>query len=219
MKILEELEVTLTFDDMAKRVRHHLPKGNDDRSPGAHLSGILKYLAVEGGIMKDLGDTASEALDPKDKQYPLIMALGIAWEEFCVGLYPEIAWQPGEQERDGVFGTPDGISDIESIDTNMMGSTRDYDEPIDIGQIEEFKYTTKKLQSVTNIWWYIRQGMGYCAMMGVNHIRYHICFARGDYAARQFPVYMRSLVYFSDEEIEKFWSTIVKYKDRCVKEK
>lgn len=201
MHILEQTKVQLTAEDLRGRRRHQAIKDMEVRSSGVHLSGVLKVVAETSGLLK-----GTSAPTDFENDYPTIMALGVAWEEFAISFYPDSVWQPGEMERDGIFGTPDGLSQ----------------QPVDL--FEEFKFTTKKLQPIENCWWYLRQGMGYCALsrsngLNINHVRYHICWAHGDYQREHFPIYTRTLVQFEDVEIEKFWRNVVlKNKDKAKSE-
>jgi hypothetical protein len=102
-KLLAETEIPIRWTDVDGRV----PKdkiGSEIRSSGVHLSGIIRYC-----LDLDKGDRDPDFM-------PLCMALGLAWEAWAVGLFPNVVWQPGEEELDGVFGTPDGLSVLEVHD-------------------------------------------------------------------------------------------------------
>lgn len=207
MIVLDTSEMKLTAQDLRLRVRHQIPKGGE-RTPGVHLSGVLDYIAEASGLFKNAKGQPGQDFE---ENYPTIMAMGVAWEEFAASLYPEMAWQPGEWSRDEIYGTPDGLSIIQSHHVATRTST---DTPL----IEEFKFTTKKLQPVESCWKYVRQGMGYCAMSGFRHVRYHVCWVHGDYQGGHWPVYTRTLLEFTDDEIEKFWRVVVKNKEKARRE-
>src|ERR1043166_5112485 len=125
-KLLEETEIRLELADLARMTPLHKPTRNGvvvepARSEGVHLSDILRYIAVKSHMLKPG--------EPLEDEYPLRMALGLAWEWFCFALYPSVCHQPGEIEVDRVFMSPDGFAD-------------------DIGpQIEEAKATWAKTRS------------------------------------------------------------------------
>ena len=187
MKILEETEVALEFADLNRRspiARPITKRGNlhePKRTKGIHLSGILRYVVIESGMLKVLSAMDEEAL-------PLRMALGLAWEEFAVSLYPEVHWQPGEAVEQQIVMTCDGHSQ------------RD-DELV----IEEFKLTWKKRKDaesfVRDEWHWLQQGRGYCWGYGARLVRWHVCYVMGDYRGSG-PVYMRYLIQFDDRDLE-----------------
>jgi hypothetical protein len=128
-----------------------------------------------------------------DRHYPLLPALGVSWEEFRAGCYSEeeLDWQPVELERDGIFGTPDGIW---------------LPEPA----WWECKYTTKKLKPITDCYMYVKQGLSYCAMSGLNRVLYDILWALGDYTRPYKPACTLTLVEFTELEKETWWRIIRK---------
>lgn len=204
-KLLEEVEVKLEWDD----VRTFRTRPKLDRSPGIHLSGILRYVAIEMDMLKT-GMVDKEDLEDPDIK-PLRMALGEAWEEYCVSLYKNIRWQPGELYRNEVVGSPDGFEN-----DWKLGAI-----------IHEFKFTyksankDKKPRDILKDWMWISQAKGYCAMHGSDPrlTEFHVCYAAGNYTYPLSPIYKRYLIEFSREEIEKFWTNIVlKYKDKAIPE-
>lgn len=210
MEVLEHVIISLTADDLRRRVLIDRTKLNAPRSSGVHLSGVLKYLAYSpGGALAD-GKAKSEPCD-YEETYPTIMACGVMWEEFCVSLYPQIEWQPGQRERDGITGTPDGLNF--KVDYFPSSHFRE-----DVPMIEEFKFTTKGMRSPEQVWWWQRQALGYCALTGLNHVRWHVNWAHGDYKKQRWPTYTRTLVRFEDAEIERWWSVVVRNKGKAEKE-
>lgn len=202
MEVLEHVIISLTADDLRRRVLIDRTKLNAPRSSGVHLSGVLKYLAYSpGGALAD-GKAKSEPCD-FEETYPTVCACGHMWEEMAVSLYPDMIWQPGQRELDGVTGTPDGIT---------------YN---DLGVLEEFKFTTKSMRSPEQVWWWQRQALGYCALTGLNHVRWHVLWAHGGYKGKRWehlPVYTRTLVRFEDAEIERWWQVVVRNKSKAEKE-
>jgi len=130
---------------------------------------------------------------------PVRMAVGMAWEEWAVGLWPKtFQWQPGECKRDGIIGSPDGKM------PRVGGGN---------WQLEEFKCTWKSLHKYRDIlaplnrlW--IWQMAGYCAMMGLTYARLHVMWVNGDYRPPS-PVYRTYLLRFTEQELEEFWRNVV----------
>lgn len=205
MEILEHVIINLTADDLRNRVVIDRTKMNAERSTGVHLSGVLQYLAyAPGGAVSSRN--AQGGKQDFEENYPMVMAMGHAWEEFAVSLYPDLIWQPGEVERDEIYGTPDGIT----------WGLRYKGEELDVN--EEFKFTTKSMKLPTEDWYFCRQGMSYCAMKGLNHVRWHVCWVHGDYKKQRWPIYTRTLVRFEDAEIERWWSVVRRNKEKAKSE-
>jgi hypothetical protein len=214
MKILENVVINLTAEDLRRRSTLDCSRRSAPRSSGIHLSGILRHLCYGPG-----GASPSKLVDPSnphnfEEDYPLITAMGHMWEEFAASLYPEMIWQPGEVSRDSIYGTPDGM-------TYALPFAGD-----ELMVNEEFKFTTKSVLSLTEsadrvlgIPMFKWQGMGFCAMKGLNHVRWHVCWAHGDYRQNRWPIYTRTLVEFTDTEIENLWTKmIVPNKEKAIPE-
>ena len=206
METLEHVVISLAAQDLRDRVLIDRTKQNAPRSPGVHLSGILKYLAYSpGGALAD-GKAQGEPSD-FEETYPTVVACGHMWEEFCVSLYPSLIWQPGPRERNGIIGTPDGL--------NFGLSFKD----LELDVLEEAKFTTKSMRTPdTWPWWWVRQGLGLCALHGLFHVRWHSLWAHGWYKGKRWehlPVYTRTLVEFSEREVEGWWKVLVKNKDKA----
>ena len=190
MKILSEQQTILTPVLMSNRT----PRERMDvsRSPGLHVQAINKALGVAAGKVTD-SDLASYPFEKfSDSLYPLLPALGVAWEEFRASLYSEseLLWQPCELERDGIYGTPDGF--------------------LDSGAIWECKLTTAKIKSVADCWMYLKQGLAYCAMSGRRRVVYDILWVLGDYSRPYQPIGTVTEVEFESREIEAWWKAVVR---------
>lgn len=152
------------------------------RTPGLHLSGLLRYIAVKSKITTFVEDAAEEDAIERG-HHPLRWFLGIAVEEALASLYPDMTWQPGEI-MSPVIMTPDGIS---------------YDEyPI----IEEFKARRYKRfksgkEMLSKKWAWAHQGMGECLGVGTPYVRWHV-FSMFEFPD---PSYIKYLIKFSDEEL------------------
>jgi hypothetical protein len=217
MEVLEHSVISLSADDLRRRVLIDRHKASAPRTSGVHLSGILKYLAYSpGGALDDPKKRQSEPSD-FEETYPTIVACGHMWEEFCVSLYPDMIWQPGEMSRDDIYGTADGIT----FDLEVLPKSSRAMRSIKIDCNEEFKFTTKGTRSPQDVWWWQRQALGYCAMNGVQYTRWHVLWAHGGYQGKRwehFPTYTRTLVGWTEEEIEKWWKVLVSNKGKATKE-
>ena len=201
-KLLEETEIRLELADLVRMTPLHKPTRNGvvvepARSEGVHLSDILRYIAVKSHMLKPG--------EPLENEYPLRMAVGLAWEWFCFALYPSVCHQPGEIEVDRVFMSPDGFAD-------------------DIGpQIEEAKATWLKtmngdalLEKALWLW----QGMGYAKALSARLVRWHVLYVNGDYNWHRGgePRYIRYLVEFSQAEIDSNWRMVLGSRDKAARE-
>lgn len=204
-KLLEETTIDLDRADLLSRSPIARPVSSRGRliepvrTKGIHLSGVLRYVAIESGLMKVAESIQEELL-------PLRMALGLAWEEFAVSLYPEIHWQPGEISPEGIAMTCDGHSYSED-----QGHFRLC--------LEEFKLTWKKVRTGDELlrdeWYWMQQGRGYCWGYDARLIHWHVCYVNGDYRGSG-PIYKRYLVELSDQDVESTRSLIFKNKDRAI---
>jgi len=198
VKVVEQVEVGIDWTDA--NLLHEHPYPTHKRSAGLHLTDILRQIAIQTGMLTD---------EEQADLMPLRMFLGMAWEQMCVRLYPEIWWQPGEVERDGVVGSPDGYSCTFQTDDDNEGV------------IEEWKYTAKSMRikggsagshkDVTTETLWMWQVMGYCAMHPCRPTlaRMHVCWTNGDYTYPLTPRYIRYLVRLEESEIENVWKMVV----------
>lgn len=204
MELLEQTEIQLEWPDANKLCVHPYP--THKRSLGIHLSDILRKIAVSTGQLRD---------EDREDEMPIRVFLGMCWEQMAARLYSDMVWQPGEVKRDGIAGSPDGFT-TQHCTMNPF-STEEW-------IIDEFKYTAKSLRvkgggpddlkDIRGEWLWMHQGMGYCNMHPdrPNKVRYHVCWAMGNYT---FPIkerYVRYLVQFSKNELEGNWKMVVKNK-------
>lgn len=193
MRILSHKIVDLTPERMSRRTfreRVELP-----RTKGVqHVQAINRYLAIAAGKLKEDPDSFP-AFGPN--LYPLLPALGVAWEDLWQSLFPEdqLIWQPGEFERDGIYGTPDGL---------MIGS----------GALAECKLNYKKHKPITEDWLYMRQGLAYCSLSYNTLVEFHVCWCLSNYNRPYTPLYDVTLVEFSKNEIDSWWQRMLAVKDK-----
>jgi hypothetical protein len=210
MQILEQIEVKLNWTDFNSLHVHPYP--THKRSNGIHVSDILRKVAIKTQVLK-----VSEI---EEEFAPLRVFLGLAWEQQCVRLYKDIAWQPGELHRDGIAGSPDGESQYYHNDTYEEDGSDDVPETL----IEEFKYTAKScripgsgpdtVRDITQDWLWRNQVLAYMAMHPVKPtlVRWHICFCNGNYTYPMTEKYIRYLVRATQQEIDNCWAMIKKNK-------
>ena len=211
MKLLEQVEVSLDWSD-ANLTSHPTPEYN--RSTGTHLMDVLRAIAIR---TKQLNVGSSD-----DDDMPLRVLVGMGWEWAAVRLYKDVWWQPGELELDGVYGTPDGLRDMNPPEVTEATGWR-------LNCVEEFKYTKKSLRTkgggpeqwknITREWLWMAQCMGYCSLvsgMGLGecfHARLHVLWANGNYdwaSGGAGEKYVRYLVRFEQRELEANWKMVTR---------
>ena len=150
-----------------------------------------------------------------EEEYPLLWALGCAWEEYCASFYPGMDYQPGGVALNGIHGTADGIS----LDPKY-GTV-----------VEEFKFTFKgersdlphrlaadsKLKKFSDEWMWQHQGRAYCKLYNAVVVRWHVCHVRGDYKSFG-PIYKRYTFEFSKKEVQQTWDMLKGNKELAVPE-
>lgn len=195
MKVISEERLVITPAMMAGR--SHRQKVDMPRTPGVHVQAINQRLGIAAGKLSDsdADDFPFEKMTPES--YPLMMALGVAWEEFRASCYSEdeMVWQPGELERDDIHGTPDGL-----LFDDRHGHAAHW----------ECKRTTKKVQPVTDMWMYIKQGLSYCAMSGLTRVMYDLLFVCGDYKRPYQPMGTVTLIEFTTAECDAWWKVVAR---------
>ena len=162
------------------------------RSPGVHVQAVNKALGIAAGKLEEFVDLEDSFTSTN---YPLLPALGVFWEEGRASQYSEddLLWQYSELERDGIYGTPDGL---------WLGG--------DETAIWEAKFTTAKIKSIDQCWMYCKQGLCYAAMSGFRRVLYEVCWMLGDYSRPYKPKGTSTLVEFSDLEVESWWAIVLK---------
>ena len=196
MRVLEQSEIKLDLDDLDTRTYH--ARKIEPRSSGLHLSAVIRAMLQASGKLKSYGD------DSLSEEFPLRMAVGMAWEDFAVTLYEEMIWQPGECCKDGIYASPDGISPVD-------GTTH----------LEEFKATWKSMHTRTDItqelgWMW--QLMGYCHMLKLTRARLHVLWVNGNYRGSG-PMYVRYTIQFTERELKSFWAQVLNNRENCTHEK
>lgn len=201
------------------------PTGSNPRSPGVHLSGLLRSMAVEYGFLDpkwvedlklvEVGGDGSlwwNALDP-DSQ--IRMAAGLAWEQWYLPLVEGVTHQPGEMLVEGIYMTHDG----QSLSTVMrqVGWKRSLRHTI---ACHEVKTTDKSINTVGDLnffnpknWLWLTQIACYCKGLETTLAFLHVLYWYGDYTRpfrKQLHIWRLE---FTEEEIETIWSRVRDYRD------
>lgn len=177
-------EITLVRDGMPDL----LPM--QGRSPGIHISQIIRYLCIRLGHFEDRGEEAWNQAQ---------LELGNAFEHAIVERYalndPDRYVRPGELERDKLFGSPDLLDIIEET-------------------VDELKCTwmssMKHDVEGEKFWRYWVQIKAYCYMMGWSVGRLHVLFVNGDYR-NSGPVYRVWRQEFTQQELWENWQMLLSH--------
>lgn len=222
------------------RVALTLPPSLHPRSEGVHLSGIIRCIATDAGILKPEWAEELSLVDTRiitDQTAIVRICMGLAWEEWYIHTQlPEVVDHPGEMQLDGVYMTPDG----EELITLILDRRKRYKQ-----KIHEVKLTYKSLNTVsvgnendkrqgvrwdtydgitidtaeyptgplTSQFMWLAQGKGYCKAAGTNLWALHVLFACGDYQYPLTPVAYRYDVEFTQKELDDNWQLMIDSRD------
>ena len=170
------------------------------RSAGIHVSDIIRDIsnrAIHKGQRKRFDD-----LNPAElRMMGTYVHLGFAWEDMIrtalVRMYRQDTSRfidPGEQELDGIYGTPDWFDTADWI-------------------LEEFKCTWKSSYQGLNgerFWEWLVQVKAYAWMMNVTKARLRVYFVNGDYRGSG-PSLATFLLEFTSEELMKNWEMLTSH--------
>ena len=145
-------------------------------------------------IYSDLEQTLFPKTSKADMTNQLWAEMGFLWECLLSKVFAEHCTErPGEVELDGVIGSPDGFDQTTGI-------------------LDEYKATWKSINNAhpSKVWKWMTQVKGYCKMLGVNTVRFHVFYVMGDYRGSG-PLYRAYLFSFTDQEIEENWSMLINH--------
>lgn len=192
-----------------------IPESKTFRTPGLHLSTIIRAMAIEGGLLKtelieELG--LVEAHTIVDPIAITRICMGLAWEEWYMpNQLKNVVDHPGELHLDGIYLTPDG----ESIDYVLTAKG-----PRHITVIHEVKCTYKSVRTVGDIytekelfrqWMWLAQLKAYCKAAKATIGYLHVLFVCGDYTYPIRPVPMVFRIEFEQAELDKNWDLLLEY--------
>ncbi len=157
-----------------------------DRSPGIHVSQIIRDLAFRLGH-----------LDKKWKDAPLDPARinpGFLFERALEMAFKDrLGVRIGEVMVDGIAHSLDGVL----VEDNLV-------------KVDEFKCTWKSMKNpIENQWLWITQLLSYCHALDTPYAVLRVLWVNGDYSYPLSPVYQRYDLKFTKKEIEKNWGMIL----------
>lgn len=186
------------------------------RSVGIHVSGIIRAIATERGILKPEWAEEISLADVRtitDQTAILRISIGLAWEEHYISTHLEelgVLDHPGELQVDGVYMT----HDAESLDdiTDVIITDRRRFEVI----VHEIKATYKSVNTVGGLtgqsnWMWIAQCLAYCKAVGTRFAKLHALFLCGDYTWPIKPKLKCWLIEFTQEEVDTNWDLLHSY--------
>lgn len=197
-----------------------LPPPRVPRSPGQHVSGIIRCLAGEAGILKPEYIEELSLVDYREITDPvavLRIRIGLAWEEHYIPSIPDVCDHPEELQVDGVYMTPDG----ESVSVIITLRPNEDDEwvPTSIGKyahyIHEVKATYKSINTVADLkgeWMWLAQIKSYCKARNTRFAMLHVLFICGDYKFPLRPQLILFRIEFTQQEIDDNWKLLTEYK-------
>ena len=185
-----------------------LPSPDVPRGKGVHASGIIRNIAIEMGILKDVEEfNLHDRVDNFDELAIIRMSIGLAWETYYINYvlcHDGVVKHPGEMTLDGVHMTPDG----ESVD-KIKGKS--------VLVIHEVKATYKSTRTVGDAskeWMYLTQLKCYCKAAKTRFGKLHILFLCGDYKFPIRPVARAWNIEFTQKELDDNWSLMTDYRDQ-----
>lgn len=193
-----EIPITLT-----------LPKA-EGRSAGIHVSGLIRAIATEQGILKPEWCEELSLSDVREITDPvavLRISLGLAWEAHYIPIMGNIVDHPGEMQLDGIYMTHDG----ESIDSVLSPKGRKT--VLIVDEVKATYKSTKTVGDMTGQWMWLTQCMAYCKALGTRFARLHVLFICGDYSYPISPLLKCWQIEFTQEEIDMRWELLRDYRD------
>jgi hypothetical protein len=179
--------------------------GAQARSPGVHLSNILKPIALSMGFWKPEAEDEEmcqvAGLEQFSMQSLKRMALGLAWEQWLGPQLTGVNFHFGEVSADGIIMTPDGFDFTD-------------------WHLHEFKVTWRSSRRpVEGEWYWLAQVKGYLKGMGPDpEGRYRaslwVYYVNGSYQGGPSPEFLRHDLEFESGEIEGNWRLVVNYLEK-----
>lgn len=185
-----------------------LPASKTERSKGVHVSGIIRCIATEHGILKPEWAEELSLVDARQITDPIAVlriSIGLAWEEWYIPTLQDVIDHPGEMEVDGIYMTHDGesVSVIVKLDRHA----------IVVHEVKATYKSTKTVGDLSNQWMWLAQIKAYCKGLNTRFARVHVLFLCGDYSYPIKPMLKVWEVEFSEEEIESNWDLLRDYRD------
>lgn len=208
-----------------------LPRNDQLRSKGIHVSSIIRCVATETGVLKpewceelDLLEVLPSSQERfNDPTVALRISLGLAWEEHYIPRIPDVIDHPGEMKVHGVYMTHDG----ESLDSIVMNYVKRWRLCI-----HEVKFTYKSLNTVGNPekdsydemvaklkaqWMWMAQLKAYCLGADTDYAKLHVLFANHNYVYPLAPSLYCYKIHFTQRELDDNWRMLSEYKTHRLK--
>lgn len=193
-------------------ISFQLPSGDAPRTPGVHISRVIRAIAGETGILKkeycedlSLVEVGPDGWwDGLDEFSKLRISLGLAWEEWYAKVLAEsmgVIFHPGECCVDGIYMTPDG----EALDMLLSFSG------LNIHEIKLTYKSTKTVGDLLSQWMWLAQVKAYCKAKGTRVAYVHVYFVCGDYSYPIRPQLKCWRVEFTEDEIDVSWELMTGY--------
>jgi hypothetical protein len=191
------------------------PAPSFPRSPGTHVSSVLRLIAQENGVLKrerveefgliDLQEKRNndEWWDTLPEDVQLKICMGLAWEDWYLQQLEDVLGHPGELKLDGIYLTHDG----ESLDVVMSTMLL-------VLCIHEVKLTYKSLNTIGGLytqWLWLAQTKAYCKARGTCVAYLHVLAVCGDYTWPMRPVLKVFRIVYTQAEIDENWDVILGY--------
>jgi hypothetical protein len=187
---------------------------SEGRSPGIHVSSIIRNIAMENGILQVNEVDELSLIEAHSITDPVALArigLGIGWERYYIPevltRYHNVDDHPPEAFLDGIYMSKDGesVSVIITVEGPRWAKV-----------IHEVKCTYKSINTVgdlTRQWMWLAQIKAYCKAANTRFAVLHVMFVCGDYTYPIKPVPLAWQIEFTDQEIESNWDLLREYKD------
>ncbi len=200
-----------------------IPPPKTPRSVGVHVSGIIRCIATEHGILKSEWAEELSLVDVRVIEDPvavLRICVGLAWEEWYIpqilGPIFDAVDHPREMEVDGIYCTHDaeslsfGPESLSVIITDRRMRLAGH----------EVKATWKSTRTVGDLstqWMWITQMKAYCKCIGTTLFYMHTLFLCGDYTYPIKPILKHWEIEFTQEEIDSNWNDLRDYRDQRIR--
>jgi hypothetical protein len=196
----------------------HSLEGSASRTPGIHVSGLIRGMAGDFGILDkkyvedlqlvEVSGAAENWWTHLEPVARLRMSMGLAWEAWYLPRIPGVVYQPGEMSLAGIYMTQDG----ESLDAvvDEEGLVKGY-----AVAIHEVKLTYKSLNTVQDSggisqqWLWMMQTKAYCKARNCRTVYMHVLFVCGDYSYPICPLLFVWRITWEQSEIDEAWDLIV----------
>lgn len=190
-----------------------LPDPVHARSDGVHVSGVIKCIAIETGVLdakwtEDLSlvDASQEDWwDSLDSAARLRISIGLAWEEWYLRNLPGVVDHPGEMHVDGIYMTHDG----ESLDVLLTPRSKSYS--LVLHEVKATYKSTKTVGLLESQWMWLAQTKAYCKGLRCLTAYLHVLFLCGNYKFPITPVLKVFRIDYTQEEIDDNWELMVDY--------